>query len=97
MDWPAGNGRPDFLGFAIRRAPGYAKGKKDAYLTNKIGFSALSKDAQPLPSNLAPFQKFLWWDGGLNDADRGRTFEYTVIPVCGTHRRPSRASISLVH
>ncbi len=53
MDWPGGSQRPNFLGFAIRRAPGYAKGEKDGYLTNKIGFSALSKDAQPLPSNLA--------------------------------------------
>lgn len=84
MDWPAGRERPDFLGFAIRRAPGYAKGEKDGYLTNKIGFAAPSKDTQPLPSNMAPFQKFLWWDGGINDQDRGRTFEYTVIPVCGT-------------
>ena len=84
MDWPGGSDRPDFLGFAIRRAPGYARGEKDGYLTNKIGFSALSKNAQPLPSNLAPFQKFLWWDGGINDADRGKLFDYTVIPVCGT-------------
>ena len=84
MDWPGGSERPDFLGFAIRRAPGYGKGEKDAYLTNRIGFSPLGKDAQPLPSNLAPFQKFMWWDGGINDADRGKTFAYTVIPVCGT-------------
>ena len=84
MDWLGGSQRPDFLGFAIRRAPGYAKGEKDGYLTNKIGFSALSKDAQPLPSNLAPFQKFMWWDSGISDADRGTTFEYTVVPVCGT-------------
>ena len=84
MDWPGGSERPDFLGFAIRRAPGYGKGEKDGYLTNKIGFSALGKGAQPLPSNLAPFQKFMWWDGGINDADRGKTFAYTVIPVCGT-------------
>jgi len=84
MDWPGGSQRPDFLGFAIRRSPGYAKGEKDGYLTNKIGFSTLSKDAQPLPSNLAPFQKFMWWDGGINDADRGKTFEYIIVPVCGT-------------
>lgn len=84
MDWPGGGRRPDFLGFAIRRAPGYAKGEKDGYLTNKIGFSALGKNAQPLPSDLAPFQKFMWWDGGINDADRGKNFHYTVIPVCGT-------------
>ena len=84
MDWPGGSTRPDFLGFAIRRAPGFAKGEKDGYLTNKIGFSAPDKDAQPLPSNLAPFQKFLWWDGAIDDGDRGRTFDYTITPVCGT-------------
>lgn len=84
MDWPEGGQRPDFLGFAIRRSPGFAPGEKDGYLTNKIGFSAPGKDAQPLPSSLAPFQKFLWWDGGINEADRGKTFHYTVIPVCGS-------------
>jgi hypothetical protein len=39
MDWPGGADRPDFLGFAILRAPGFAKGEKDAWLTNKIGFA----------------------------------------------------------
>jgi hypothetical protein len=31
-----------------------------------------------------PLQKFLWWDGGINDADRGKTFKYTITPVRGT-------------
>lgn len=84
MDWAGGADRPDFLGFAIRRSPGFAKGETDGYLTNKIGFSTPRKSSQPLPSNLAPFQKFMWWDGGINDADRGKTFDYTVTPVCGT-------------
>ena len=84
MDWPGGSTRPDFLGFAIRRAPGFARGEKDGYLTNKIRFSAPDKDAQSLPSNLAPFQKFLWWDGAIDDGDRGHTFDYTITPVCGT-------------
>ena len=26
----------------------------------------------------------MWWDSGISDADRGTTFEYTVVPVCGT-------------
>lgn len=84
MDWPGGAERDDFLGFAIRREPGFAKGEKDGYLTNKIGFAAPTKNAQPLPSNLAPFQKFLWWDGSINDDDPGKTLVYTVTPVCGT-------------
>jgi phosphatidylserine/phosphatidylglycerophosphate/cardiolipin synthase-like enzyme len=84
MDWPAGKAREDFLGFAILRSPGFQKGKQDAYLTNKIGFLPPLPDAQPLPSNLAPIQKFLWWDSAISAADRGKEFTYTVTPVCGT-------------
>ena len=84
MDWPAGATFEDFLGFAILRSPGFHPGEKDAYLVNKISFSAPTPNSQPLPSNLAPFQKFLWWDAGINDADRGKTFKYTITPVRGT-------------
>jgi len=84
MDWAAGKNFKDFLGFAIRRSPGFAKGEHDAYLVNKIGFQPPAKDSQPLPSNLAPFQKFLWWDAAISDADRGKTFVYTITPVRGT-------------
>jgi phosphatidylserine/phosphatidylglycerophosphate/cardiolipin synthase-like enzyme len=84
MDWPAGKRFSDFLGFAILRAPGFQKGEKDGFLFNKIGFTAPGPDAQPLPSNLAPFQKFLWWDAGINDGDRGKTYKYTITPVRGT-------------
>jgi phosphatidylserine/phosphatidylglycerophosphate/cardiolipin synthase-like enzyme len=84
MDWPAGAKFADFLGFAILRAPGFSPHEKDGYLLNKIGFTAFDKNSPPLPSNLAPFQKFLWWDGAINDGDRGRTFEYTVTPTRGT-------------
>jgi phosphatidylserine/phosphatidylglycerophosphate/cardiolipin synthase-like enzyme len=84
MDWPDGGRFDDFLGFAILRSPGFQQGEKDGYLLNKISFSAPTPDSQPLPSSLAPFQKFLWWDGGINDADRGKTFKYTITPVRGT-------------
>ena len=84
MDWPGGADRPDFLGFAILRAPGFAKGEKDAWLTNKIGFAPPTKTSQPMPSNMAPFQMFMWWDSTVADTDRGRTFSYTITPVCGT-------------
>ena len=84
MDWPPGSTFEDFLGFAILRSPGFQPGEKDAYLLNKISFTAPTQNAQPLPSNLAPFQKFLWWDAGINDADRGKTFKYTITPVRGT-------------
>ena len=84
MDWPAGDKFPDFLGFAILRAPGFNPKEKDGYLLNKIGFGAPGDDSQPLPSNVAPFQKFLWWDAAINDKDRGKTFKYTITPVRGT-------------
>jgi phosphatidylserine/phosphatidylglycerophosphate/cardiolipin synthase-like enzyme len=84
MDWVAGNKHPDFLGFAILRSPGFNPKERDAYLFNKIGFDPPGENSQPLPSNLAPFQKFLWWDAGINDRDRGKTFKYTITPVLGS-------------
>jgi len=84
MDWPDGSKFTDFLGFAVLRSPGFAKGEKDGYLLNKIGFQPPGPNTQPLPSNFSPFQKFLWWDSGINDADRGKQFKYTVTPVRGT-------------
>ena len=66
------------------RAPGFHPGEKDGFLFNKISFSPPTDKSQPLPSNLAPFQKFMWWDAGINDKDRGKTFTYTITPVRGT-------------
>src|SRR5581483_8413554 len=84
MDWSVGANYSDFLGFAILRAPGFLPGEKDGWLRNKIGFTAPQDGSQPLPSNLAPFQKFLWWDSAIQSADRGKQFTYTVTPVRGT-------------
>ncbi len=84
MDWPDGAKFDDFLGFSILRAPGFHPGEKDGFLFNKISFSPPTDKSQPLPSNLAPFQKFMWWDAGINDKDRGKTFTYTITPVRGT-------------
>ncbi len=84
LDWPDGRLRPNFLGFAIRRAPGFSKGEKQGYLFNKIGFIPLGPDSHPMPSNVAPIQKFLWWDSAINTEDRGKNFAYTVVPVLGT-------------
>jgi hypothetical protein len=84
MDWPDGKRFPDFLGFAVRRSPGFSPGEKDGYLLNKIGFNPPGPNSQPLPSNVAPLQKFLWWDSGIDDSDRGKTFKYTITPVRGS-------------
>ena len=84
LDWPDGKSHPDFLGFAIRRAPGFSKGEKQGYLFNKIDFTPLGPGSHPTPSNVAPIQKFLWWDSAIDTEDRGKTFAYTVVPVLGT-------------
>lgn len=84
MDWADGAEREDFLGFAILRSPGFHKGEKDEYLTNKIGFAPPGPHSQSLPSSVSPIQKFLWWDSSISDSNHGNTFTYTVTPVCGT-------------
>jgi phosphatidylserine/phosphatidylglycerophosphate/cardiolipin synthase-like enzyme len=84
MDWADGANYEDFLGFAILRSPGFHAGEKDGYLLNKIGFAPPGPHAQSLPSNVSPIQKFLWWDSAITNADRGKTFTYTVTPVRGT-------------
>ena len=84
LDWPNGRSHDDFLGFAIRRAPGYHPGEKDAYLWNKLSFAPPVEGSSPVPSDLAPIQKFLWWDSGITTEQRGKTFAYTVFPVLGT-------------
>src|ERR1700726_4458423 len=84
MDWADGAKFPDFLGFAILRSPGFHASEKDGYLLNKIGFTPPGPHTQSLPSNVSPIQKFLWWDSAISDADRGKTFTYTVTPVLGT-------------
>jgi phosphatidylserine/phosphatidylglycerophosphate/cardiolipin synthase-like enzyme len=84
FDWTDGSKHPDFLGFAIRRDPGYGKDGKPQFLFNKLDFIPLTSKSKPKGSDKAPIQKFNWWDGGLKTADRGRTFTYTVTPVLGT-------------
>lgn len=84
FDWPDGAQHADFLGFAIRRTPGYAKDKQPQFLFNKLDFVPVAENAKPKSSDLAPIQKFNWWDSGFNTVDRGKTFTYEVFPVRGT-------------
>jgi len=84
MDWADGATADDFLGFAILRAPGFAKGEQDGYLLNKVAFQPMRPDSQPLPSNIAPIQKFLWWDPSVTRAAPGQSFTYTITPARGT-------------
>jgi len=83
-DWPDGKNHADFLGFAIQRSPGHGKSGAPDYLWNKIGFSAPKKNDPPKPSDQNPIQRFLWWDSGIEAADRGKTFTFTIVPVLGT-------------
>jgi phosphatidylserine/phosphatidylglycerophosphate/cardiolipin synthase-like enzyme len=82
FDWPAGDGRADFLGFAIERTPGFGAAAK-SWLPNRIGFNGPKADQSDFPSNEAPIQKFYWWDARIDTKDRGTAFKYRVIPVTG--------------
>jgi phosphatidylserine/phosphatidylglycerophosphate/cardiolipin synthase-like enzyme len=83
LDWPDGKDRDDFLGFAIKRTPGF-DGAKESWLPNRIGFEGPAPATGDLPSNEAPIQKFLWWDARINEKDRGTSFRYDAWPVVGT-------------
>ncbi|MFM0170604.1 phospholipase D-like domain-containing protein [Paraburkholderia sediminicola] len=84
FDWPDGNKHLDFLGFSIKRSPGYGKSGAPQYLYNKLDFAPHKNGDKPKLSNLAPIQKFNWWDGGIGPSDAGKTFTYTITPVLGT-------------
>ncbi len=90
MDWPDGAARPDFLGFAIRRTPGFLDFNTgvvaaSSFLPNRISFTGPPPDGQPdFPSNVAPIQKFMWWDARIDGSNAGDTLTYEITPVCGT-------------
>src|SRR5262249_48957774 len=71
LDWPDGESRNDFLGFAIQRTPGFRDESTqqvapNSWLPNRIGFNGPPAAGQAdFPSNLAPIQKFMWWDARL--------------------------------
>ncbi|MDQ3902799.1 MAG: phospholipase D-like domain-containing protein [Thermoproteota archaeon] len=82
FDWDDGKTRENFLGFAIKRTPGF-NNENSSWLPNRIGFNGPAKNGQDLPSNTNPIQKFMWWDARFGDKDRRKTFTYTVMPVIG--------------
>ena len=90
MDWPDGATRPDFLGFAIRRTPGFLDFNTgvvaaSSFLPNRISFTGPPPDGQPdFPSSDAPIQKFMWWDARIDGSNAGDTLTYEITPVCGT-------------
>lgn len=91
IDWTPPKNQP-FFGFAIRRTPGFhepipGKGGKSvvsnfSWLENRLSFAPGTTEFQP--SNLAPIQRFQWWDARYHpDEDAGKTFSYEVIPMTG--------------
>ncbi|MFC0399844.1 phospholipase D-like domain-containing protein [Paraburkholderia rhizosphaerae] len=94
FDWPQGKGRDDFLGFAIKRTPGFVDASGDtresgSWLPNRVTFDGPVPDTQrDAPSNVAPIQKFMWWDARIDPPDRQQHFEYQVYPVTGTPASP---------
>ncbi|KVR35704.1 hypothetical protein WK13_17375 [Burkholderia ubonensis] len=65
FDWPGAQARGDFLGFAIRRTPGFwsADGRTRApysWLPNRLTFDGPAADTQgDAPTDQAPIQKFI--------------------------------------
>ncbi len=94
LDWRRGKSQPDFLGFAIKRKPGFyaADGKSreaESWLPNRLTFKGPVPNSQAdAPSKEAPIQKFLWWDARIDEADRNGQFVYTAYPVIGTADKP---------
>lgn len=89
MDWPDGETRQDFLGFAIRRTPGFLNNKtgkfeNSSWLPNRLGFNGPPQGGEPdPPSDKAPIQKFLWWDARLDGLVPNSKLSYEISPVCG--------------
>ena len=89
FDWAEGQALDDFLGFAIRRMPGFSA-EDASWLPNRIGFSGpVKKGHADLPSHEAPIQKFMWWDARIDAGSSGKKFTYAVIPVRGSPAHPT--------
>ncbi|TDY20348.1 phospholipase D-like protein [Paraburkholderia sp. BL6665CI2N2] len=94
FDWPEGGTREDFLGFAIKRTPGFLSAdgherEASSWLPNRLTFKGAVPDTQKdAPTNEAPIQKFMWWDARIDEADREKSFTYLVYPVVGTPEAP---------
>ena len=65
LDWPDGESKQDFLGFAIQRTPGFldlqtGQLATSSWLPNRIGFSGPPASGKPdIDSKEAPIQKFI--------------------------------------
>lgn len=89
FDWEDGKNKTDFLGFAIKRQPGF-KGEPESWLPNRLTFNGPAQidkttgKLAPATSNNFPIQKFMWWDARFNTGDTKNRYTYTVYAVTGT-------------
>ena len=94
FDWRCGESEADFLGFAIKRSPGFYRPRNvsralESWLPNRLTFEGAVPPNQPdAPSRSSPIQKFMWWDARIEPEDRKGQFVYTVYPVLGTPAAP---------
>ena len=94
LDWDKGQTQKDFLGFAIKRKPGFhtpdGHGRAaESWLPNRLTFAGPVLDGQPdADSKDAPIQKFMWWDARIDPSDRNGQFIYTAFPVTGSADNP---------
>jgi hypothetical protein len=89
FNWEDGKNRNDFIGFAIKREPGY-KGKPSSFLPNRTSFEG-PKKGKEFPTDKCPIQKFMWWDNRVDPKDKKQVYTYTIYPVTG----PDKDHLSL--
>jgi phosphatidylserine/phosphatidylglycerophosphate/cardiolipin synthase-like enzyme len=100
FDWVDGGGRADFVGFALRRTPGFrdfvtGQVAPSSWLPNRLSFSGPPAEGQPdFDSDDAPIQKFMWWDARLEGVEPGESLTYEAFPVTG---RPGALSVLTAH
>lgn len=77
-----------FFGFSIKRTPGFYDPNSGLqlpfnWLPNRLNFHGpLDEDAA---SNIAPIQKFMWWDARFHPKeDAGKKFTYEIRPISGS-------------
>src|SRR6476619_7046830 len=83
--WPS-IGRPGRAGRISSVSPSneHRDSPATSWLPNRIGFDGPVQNQPDIPTNVAPIQKFYWWDARIDDKDRGATFAYRITPVAGS-------------
>lgn len=90
FNWEDAPKHPDFTGFAIKRTPGFRSPDghsvaESSWLPNRLSFDGpIPENQEDMDSNIAPIQKFMWWDNRIDTPDEGKTFTYEIWPVLGS-------------